>query len=250
MAASRSLRLGLGRALRRRCPQCGGAPIFDGWWRMKDYCLACGHRFEREPGYWVGAVIFNTIIAIAQSFFPSESSSIFTWPDGSVDIAHNRHPRLDRARANRSIPLCPDALDGLRPLMSILLSQEKSRPGERGCGPSGRRWRCSPTAYASTIQLRTSLSTSDGIRRVGRRGAHCEAKTPRSAENVDRQDGVPTRHDRRASFFEERRRQSSSAPARRSESSPTARSPGQSRTPSPGWRRRSAGLLRSLPTKC
>ena len=81
MAASRSLRLGLGRALRRRCPQCGGASIFDGWWRMKDHCPACGHRFEREPGYWVGAVIFNTIIAIGSIFLPFGILLIFTWPE-------------------------------------------------------------------------------------------------------------------------------------------------------------------------
>ena len=48
---------------------------------MKDHCPACGHRFEREPGYWVGAVIFNTIIAIGSIFLPFGILLIFTWPE-------------------------------------------------------------------------------------------------------------------------------------------------------------------------
>jgi uncharacterized protein (DUF983 family) len=37
MTASRVLAL-FGRALVRRCPNCGGGPIFDGWFRMREHC--------------------------------------------------------------------------------------------------------------------------------------------------------------------------------------------------------------------
>ena len=49
----------LGRALRRRCPLCGVGVPFRGWFRMTERCPHCGHRYERESGYWVSALIVN-----------------------------------------------------------------------------------------------------------------------------------------------------------------------------------------------
>jgi hypothetical protein len=48
---------------------------------MRDYCPGCGHKFEREPGYWVGAVIFNTIFAIAALFLSFGFTLALTWPE-------------------------------------------------------------------------------------------------------------------------------------------------------------------------
>ena len=39
-----------GRALLRRCPNCGGRPIFDGWFRMRDRCPRCGTRAAPRGG--------------------------------------------------------------------------------------------------------------------------------------------------------------------------------------------------------
>ncbi len=47
------------RALRLRCPACGRAPIFRGWFAMYDECLACGRRFNRDAGYLLGSIYFN-----------------------------------------------------------------------------------------------------------------------------------------------------------------------------------------------
>ena len=49
----------LGRALRLRCPRCGRTPLFTGWFAMRDACPACGLRYEREQGYFVGAIYVN-----------------------------------------------------------------------------------------------------------------------------------------------------------------------------------------------
>src|SRR5262249_59686536 len=49
----------LGRALRLRCPRCGQTPLFTGWFAMRDACSACGLRYEREQGYFVGAIYVN-----------------------------------------------------------------------------------------------------------------------------------------------------------------------------------------------
>jgi len=52
----------LWRGLTRRCPRCGGGRLFQGWFRMTPDCPHCGLHFEREPGYWVGAVAINTTV--------------------------------------------------------------------------------------------------------------------------------------------------------------------------------------------
>ena len=54
----RALRV-LGRAVRLRCPRCGMTPLFGGWFAMHPACDLCGLRFEREQGYFVGAIYVN-----------------------------------------------------------------------------------------------------------------------------------------------------------------------------------------------
>jgi uncharacterized protein (DUF983 family) len=52
-------------ALRRGlCPVCRGAPIFAGRWRMNETCPACNTRFERAPGYFVGAMYISYALAL------------------------------------------------------------------------------------------------------------------------------------------------------------------------------------------
>lgn len=57
----------LSRVLRRRCPICGHRPIFDGYFTLRRRCPNCNFSFEREEGYWVGALIAN--IAAAEGLF-------------------------------------------------------------------------------------------------------------------------------------------------------------------------------------
>jgi uncharacterized protein (DUF983 family) len=53
----------LGRGLTKRCPACGGGHLFTGWFKMKDCCPRCGYRFEREEGFFLGAVVVNLAVA-------------------------------------------------------------------------------------------------------------------------------------------------------------------------------------------
>ena len=55
----------LGRGLRKRCPRCGSAGLFDGWYRMKTRCPGCGVKFERESGFFLGAYVINYGITAA-----------------------------------------------------------------------------------------------------------------------------------------------------------------------------------------
>jgi uncharacterized protein (DUF983 family) len=52
----------LWRGLRRRCPRCGEGKLFHRWFAMAPDCPNCNLHFEREPGYWVGAVAINTAV--------------------------------------------------------------------------------------------------------------------------------------------------------------------------------------------
>lgn len=70
----------LGRAVRRQCPRCG-EPAFSSWFGMKESCDLCGLRFEREPGYWVGAVTINTVVIFATFLIVFGGSLLLTWPD-------------------------------------------------------------------------------------------------------------------------------------------------------------------------
>jgi len=71
----------LGRAVRRRCPLCGYRPIFDGWFALKSRCPGCNFSYEREEGYWVGALIAN--IAAAEGLFALllVGGILLTYPD-------------------------------------------------------------------------------------------------------------------------------------------------------------------------
>ena len=54
----RFLRL-VGRAVRMRCPRCGQGAVFRGWFRTHEACSHCGATFQREPGFFLGAIYFN-----------------------------------------------------------------------------------------------------------------------------------------------------------------------------------------------
>src|SRR6266478_2601415 len=49
----------LKRGLRQRCPVCGRGKIFKGWFKTYERCPACNFAFEREPGYYTGAMAVN-----------------------------------------------------------------------------------------------------------------------------------------------------------------------------------------------
>ena len=50
------------RALTRRCPRCGSGHLFRKWFTMVADCPRCGLHYEREPGYWAGALAINMIL--------------------------------------------------------------------------------------------------------------------------------------------------------------------------------------------
>ena len=60
---SSALRL-LGRALRLKCPMCGGGPVLRHWWKMREQCGNCQVNLERgESDYFIGSMMFNLVLS-------------------------------------------------------------------------------------------------------------------------------------------------------------------------------------------
>jgi uncharacterized protein (DUF983 family) len=70
------------RALRRRCPMCGGGGLFIRWLRVAKACPSCGIVVDRgESGYGLGAVWLNLVAAEAVNTAFWVTIAIRTWPD-------------------------------------------------------------------------------------------------------------------------------------------------------------------------
>lgn len=54
----------LGALLKQRCPRCLEGRVFAGLFRMHRRCPSCGLPFEREPGYFMGAMYLSYSLAI------------------------------------------------------------------------------------------------------------------------------------------------------------------------------------------
>jgi len=52
----------LSRGITKRCARCGSGHLFRRWFTMVPDCPRCGLHFEREPGYWTGALAINLIL--------------------------------------------------------------------------------------------------------------------------------------------------------------------------------------------
>lgn len=64
------------RALRLRCPACGRGRLFDGWFAMPAHCAVCDFRYEREQGYFVGAIYVNFAMTVLVGLVPVVAADI------------------------------------------------------------------------------------------------------------------------------------------------------------------------------
>src|SRR5437879_1468200 len=51
------------RGLLLRCPHCGKGKLFRRGFSMYEKCPVCGWRYEREEGYWTGAMAVNLVVS-------------------------------------------------------------------------------------------------------------------------------------------------------------------------------------------
>ncbi len=59
----RALRL-VWRGWRLRCPRCGECTLFRRWLTTYERCATCHWRFEREQGYFLGAMYLNYVFTV------------------------------------------------------------------------------------------------------------------------------------------------------------------------------------------
>jgi uncharacterized protein (DUF983 family) len=52
----------MGRAVRLKCPSCGVCPLFKSFFATHERCQCCGLIFQREQGYFIGAIYVNILL--------------------------------------------------------------------------------------------------------------------------------------------------------------------------------------------
>jgi uncharacterized protein (DUF983 family) len=71
-----------GRALRLRCPNCGGDRLPERWMKLKLKCGSCGMRTERgEEDYFLGGMMLNIALAEGLLVVAACILTAVTWPD-------------------------------------------------------------------------------------------------------------------------------------------------------------------------
>jgi uncharacterized protein (DUF983 family) len=71
----------LTRGLAKRCPICGEQDIFTSYFRLERHCPNCGLEFEREDGYWLGAMVVAIAVVLVVFGVAFVGGLLLTWPD-------------------------------------------------------------------------------------------------------------------------------------------------------------------------
>ena len=101
--ADRPLMPALGRGLRRRCPNCGGGPMFDGYLKVRNSCASCGealhhHRADDVPAWAVilvvGKLLVGLLLWIELAYSPPVWAHWATWPTAALALVLWLLPRV------------------------------------------------------------------------------------------------------------------------------------------------------------
>ena len=69
------------RALRLRCPLCGGRAVLLSWFTVASSCPTCGLHLDRdEPGYWIGSYTINLFLTEGGLALALLAGILLTWP--------------------------------------------------------------------------------------------------------------------------------------------------------------------------
>lgn len=73
----------LWRAVRRRCPWCGGrGACFTGWFRKTGHCQSCGLQWRRgDVGFELGAATVSVILTFGPLLLLLAGMMAITWPE-------------------------------------------------------------------------------------------------------------------------------------------------------------------------
>lgn len=72
----------LSRAMRLRCPHCGGGPVLETWFRLRDRCPRCRLHLDREESdYFLGAYMVSLLVMECIFALGFLIVLLITWPD-------------------------------------------------------------------------------------------------------------------------------------------------------------------------
>src|SRR4030095_15671880 len=124
-----------GRALRRRCPQCGGGPIFRRWVTMAERCASCGLVLDRtESGYSLGGFWLNMLFAEGTTALLLVATLVATWPHPPWTLLQYGLPALALLTPVLFFPFSTTAFLALDLAVRPASSEEPEPPD-----PAGRR---------------------------------------------------------------------------------------------------------------
>ena len=72
-------------ALRQVCPRCQSGAIFQGRIAVHEHCPVCGLKYEREPGYFLGAMYVSYLLVVPIFLLMLGALWLATkWPMGTL----------------------------------------------------------------------------------------------------------------------------------------------------------------------
>jgi uncharacterized protein (DUF983 family) len=69
-----------------RCPRCGARSLFRTWLAMHERCAVCRLRFEREQGYFLGAIYINYGVTVVLALLGSFALEYWTQPSLTQEL--------------------------------------------------------------------------------------------------------------------------------------------------------------------
>ena len=74
--------------VRQRCPRCRTGRMFRGAFAMNDPCPVCGLLFQREEGYFLGAMYFSYLIGavLLTAFYFTAAALLPDWSSPAVAL--------------------------------------------------------------------------------------------------------------------------------------------------------------------
>ena len=109
----------VGRALRRRCPRCGGPGIWRSWFAFRARCPTCHLELDRgESDHFYGAYLLNFVVAELLPAIAFVIALLVTWPSPPWTALTwgGGDPRRDGAALH--VPLHEDGVAGAGPRVS------------------------------------------------------------------------------------------------------------------------------------
>lgn len=94
------------RGWRRRCPNCGGGPLFNGYLRVRNSCASCGeelhhHRADDMPAWAtiliVGKLVVFALVTVEITWAPPVWMHWAAWPTVTLLLTLLLLPRIKGA---------------------------------------------------------------------------------------------------------------------------------------------------------